>query len=1411
MSTITAQKQFRNAHWKASAPSALPGSETFAAQSSLPKLPVPTLEDTLARLKETLKPIAWTEEEYSAAEAKIDKFGSGLGPELQNRLLKRRSETDHWLERWWDDGAYLGYRDSVSYSMTSPLSNTSDAESLSDGFDDHPAHLTQTPAARAAALARGAMLFRKKLKQGKLSSEGTKEGPFCMDTYRWMFDCCRIPGTDGLDWSKSFAVEGDTGDSGHIIVIRRNRIWKIDAAVNGRLLSTDELESQIQHIYDQTTHLYPGVGVLAASNRDVWAKDYAELASSPHNIEILNTIHSSAFIISLEEGAPTLPEQRSRFLWHGETSNGQTIGLQNRWVDKPCQFIVYDSMFAGFMGEHSIMDGTPTVRLCDEVLDHIASPSFDHGNGTSVEASRAPIPFDWEISPATSQSIINANAAAIDLINSQSLSYHLTSYGKDDIKKFGVSPDFWAQMIVQLAYRRTIGTEKRKGGTYEAATTRKFYKGRTEAIRVVSSESDAWVRSMDDSQATNATRKELFDLAARKHISLAKLCGAGQGVDRHLLGLKKLIAESERAPALFSDPVFMSISTCTAGERHVVPDGFGVAYMTGYSDRIMYTLTSRTEMPNSAFIAEIGQAAKDLYDLHKSETEKARLTKQCAFSPTNLFSTFSNILYQQEFLAAIRSVNPPGRWKILVVDEHSQKILGSVLKQFDILEENVTQIEAISNYREPQPGLEAMYLIMPTNQNIDRVIRDFSTTPQYAAAHLFFIDGLPESLFNRLGSSPAEPHLRTLQELYINFRAMEARTFSVDTPEQFFSIYSPPRNENGYRAARDRLEEDLRFASKIISNVCITLNENPYIRYYVPGHHLPLGPLKPHTSTRPPPPQEGATRWRTNLARGDQARAYESVESDYVTKLLAFMVQSNLDDYKKQNANFGVCEVIRLLYAWVLNVFLSVIQKNDSRPRATLIITDRSLDMMTPLVHEFTYQAMANDLLPIEDGMKYTYKFQSSVGAFEDKTAILVDADNVWTEIRHMHMREAIDKLMADFNKFLEENAVFQGLVHIHRCSGSRMLTVFVRDNAANLNDMKEMLANLPQYQEQREKFSLHLSMAQECMAIFERDKLPLVATVEQNCATGLTVEGKSPKHLVEEMVPLLDSREVINMSKVRIIALYIQYREGVPDEDRRRLYQHARLSLAEQDAVNALTYFGVRISRGSGDKDIKKKLKSKPASDNEYDLSRYKPLLRTVVEDCVGDKLDASVFPYIKDAPSAAPPPSSLRSPPPAGSLRSARPAWHRAAKPSAVVENKPRILVFMAGGMTYSEIREMYNLSTSLNKDIYIGSTHVVTPRYFIDDMKVVELGGTGSRAIPNGLRDVRGQRDYQEFYDDRYYTNDGPRPRPQQPQQAPTSRSSTPKAPRINSTASYDSTASGTPSMKEEKKKKKGLFKF
>lgn len=119
-----------------------------------------------------------------------------------------------------------------------------------------------------------------------------------------------------------------------------------------------------------------------------------------------------------------------------------------------------------------------------------------------------------------------------------------------------------------------------------------------------------------------------------------------------------------------------------------------------------------------------------------------------------------------------------------------------------------------------------------------------------------------------------------------------------------------------------------------------------------------------------------------------------------------------------------------------------------------------------------------------------------------------------------------------------------------------------------------------------------------------------------QCCATGFTSEGKTPKTLVEEMVPLLDDRALTQFDKVRIIALYILFKDGVADEDRRRLYQHARLAITEQDAVNNLVMLGAKVIKDSRDRSSKTRIKQKyQNAEGEYELSRYRPVVQTVLE----------------------------------------------------------------------------------------------------------------------------------------------------------------------------------------------------
>ena len=97
------------------------------------------------------------------------------------------------------------------------------------------------------------------------------------------------------------------------------------------------------------------------------------------------------------------------------------------------------------------------------------------------------------------------------------------------------------------------------------------------------------------------------------------------------------------------------------------------------------------------------------------------------------------------YLNAIRSVQPPSKWKILVVDSYTKTLLNSVLKMYDILQQNVSIVENIESQRAPQSTFEAAYLLCPTSQNVERIIRDLAPeqgrAPQYAAGHIFFVDG----------------------------------------------------------------------------------------------------------------------------------------------------------------------------------------------------------------------------------------------------------------------------------------------------------------------------------------------------------------------------------------------------------------------------------------------------------------------------------------------------------------------------------------------------------------------------------------------------------------------------------------------------------------------------------------------
>lgn len=536
-------------------------------QESLPRLPVPKLDDTAARYLKSVHPLL-SPAEFEQSKAAVVDFirPGGPGARLQEKLIARREDPKHknWIYEWWNDAAYLSYRDPVVPYVSYFYSHRDDRS-------------RRDPAKRAAAISTAALSFKKMVDEGTLEPEYMKKLPICMDSYKWMFNASRVAAKPA-----DYPVKYDPKSNKHIIAIRKNNIYRIPHEIDGQQLTTAELEAQFRRVYELASSRGAAIGALTSENRDVWTDARGVLLSAhPGNKAALEAVESASFVVCLDDASPVTLEERAHAYWHGDG--------QNRWYDKPLQFIVNDNGTSGFMGEHSMMDGTPTHRLNDYVCDVIINKKVEFAE--SVRSSLPdPAPVRFNVTKELQAEIDRAVADFNSVIGQHQLAVQAyQGYGKGLIKKFRCSPDAYVQMIIQLAYHKMHGKNR---PTYESAATRRFQLGRTETCRSVSDASVAWCNAMADHAIDDKTKVELFHKAISAHVEYITAASDGKGVDRHLFGLKKLLAPGEELPAIYKDPAYsyssswyLSTSQLSSeffngyGWSQVIDQGFGIAYM----------------------------------------------------------------------------------------------------------------------------------------------------------------------------------------------------------------------------------------------------------------------------------------------------------------------------------------------------------------------------------------------------------------------------------------------------------------------------------------------------------------------------------------------------------------------------------------------------------------------------------------------------------------------------------------------------------------------------------------------------------------------------------------------------------------------------------------------------------------
>ncbi|CAN1333127.1 SNARE-interacting protein KEULE [Linum perenne] len=594
-----------------------------------------------------------------------------------------------------------------------------------------------------------------------------------------------------------------------------------------------------------------------------------------------------------------------------------------------------------------------------------------------------------------------------------------------------------------------------------------------------------------------------------------------------------------------------------------------------------------------------------------------------------------------EMLRSAKSGDSKSTWKVLIMDKLTVKIMSYACKMADITQEGVSLVEDIYKRRQPLPSMDAIYFIQPTKENIIMFKSDMGgKKPLYKKAFVFFSSPVSRDLVALVREGIMVSRIGALREMNLEYFAMDSQAFLTDHERALEELFGDDEDSRKGDAA-------LSVIATRIATVFASLREFPYLRYRA-AKSLDVTTM---TTTR-----------------------------DLITTKLAARVWDRISHYKQKIDQFPQSETCDLL------------------------ILDRSVDQIAPIIHEWTYDAICHDLLNME-GNKYVHEVPGkSGGPPEKKEVLLEEHDPLWVELRHAHIADASERLHDKMTTFVAKNKAAQ-IQH-----GSR-------DGELSTRDLQKMVQALPQYSEQIDKLSLHVEIAGKVNRVIRDSGLRDLGQLEQDLVFG----DAGTKEVIKYLTTNEDaSRE----NKLRLLMILASiYPEKFEGDKGLNLMKLAKLPEDDMTAVNNMRMFGgtTETKKSSASFSLKFDIKELVIKLNKGELSKDE-------YPCLNDPsvtFDGTSPASIMNTSSA---PHSMRS--------RRTPTW---AKPrhsddgyssDSVLRHASsdfkkmgrRIFVFIVGGATRSELRACHKLTTKLQREVVLGSTSLDDPPQFITKLKLL-----------------------------------------------------------------------------------------
>ncbi|XP_022145308.1 protein transport Sec1a-like isoform X2 [Momordica charantia] len=613
-------------------------------------------------------------------------------------------------------------------------------------------------------------------------------------------------------------------------------------------------------------------------------------------------------------------------------------------------------------------------------------------------------------------------------------------------------------------------------------------------------------------------------------------------------------------------------------------------------------------------------------------------------------------------------------WKVLIMDKVTVKVMSHSCKMADITDQGVSLVEDLFRRRQPLPSMDAIYFVQPSKENIVMFLSDMSgREPLYKKAFVFFSSPVPKEFINHIkGDTSVLPRIGALREMNLEYFPIDSQAFITDQERALEDIFGDVENTR-------RFDSCLNTMATRIATVFASLKEFPFVRY------------------------------RASKALDDPTAASNR---ELVPTKLAAAIWNCISKYKTTIPNYPQSETCELL------------------------ILDRSIDQIAPIIHEWTYDAMCRDLLEM-DGNKYTYEVSSKTGGEPEKReALLEDNDPVWLELRHAHIADASERLHEKMTNFVSKNKAAQ-------------LQKSARDGEISTRDLQKMVQALPQYTEQVEKITLHVEIAGKINKLIREMGLRELGQLEQDLVFG----DAGAKDVINF---LRTNQNSSPENKLRLLMVYASvYPEKFEDDRAIKIMQLAKLSADDMKVIKNMRLLGGSESKKASSTDgfslkfnaqktKQAARKDRTGEEETWQLFRFYPMLEELIEKLSKGEISKSGYSCMNEPPpstekasqkgthSATSQTTSTGGP---KSMRSRRTAnWARSSisddgygsdsvLKAATIDFKKmgqRVFIFIVGGATRSELRVCHKLTAKIRREIVLGCSSLDDPPQYITKMK-------------------------------------------------------------------------------------------